>query len=302
MNALVSTILRSGALLTFIVFVITSHAGAQPSPPDQPGGDGGSVNSMCPVMSEEPVDPRFMVQYEGKTIGLCCRRCLTKFEADPAAYTAHLPAVFALLEQTEKLGIQTDQASGDHADDHHPGDHSDAESMAANSAEHTRPPEASFDQMDHAHTHGTGSRSSLAAWIGKFHPASTHLPIGLLFGAAIAEFCMIVTRNARFRHAAGFCLVAAFIGAIIAVVLGWLNGGFVLWDDHWVQATHRWLGTGTAALSLVTLGSFVRAAHSDASRRAVMRYRLALCATTVVVAGAGFFGGALVYGIDHYAL
>lgn len=75
---------------------------AQSSPPGVPGGDEVPVNATCPVMPGEPVDPRFTVIYEGQSIGLCCRKCRTKFEADPAAYIAQLPT--PLMSPTELDG------------------------------------------------------------------------------------------------------------------------------------------------------------------------------------------------------
>jgi len=113
---------------------------------------------------------------------------------------------------------------------------------------------------------------------------------------------MMITRRLWFRHAAEFCLVVGSIGAVVTAALGWCNGGIILWDDDWIQATHRWLGTGTAIMSLIALGLLVRASRPNATPSAAASYRIALFATTLAVATAGFFGGALIYGIDHYTM
>jgi len=43
------------------------------------------VNSTCPV-SNAPVDPRFVIVYEGRVIGFCCSNCPKKFWDDPATF------------------------------------------------------------------------------------------------------------------------------------------------------------------------------------------------------------------------
>ncbi|HMB95952.1 MAG TPA: YHS domain-containing protein [Tepidisphaeraceae bacterium] len=53
------------------------------SPTTQP------VNTICPV-SGEAVDPAFTTQYDGKTIGFCCKDCPAKFEKDPQKYMKDL--------------------------------------------------------------------------------------------------------------------------------------------------------------------------------------------------------------------
>lgn len=282
--------IRRLAWLSVLVMlaVLAAPAWAQSSPPDQPGGEDGPVNAMCPVTTDEPVDPRFTVEYQGHTIGFCCRRCLTKFQTDPTAYLANLPASYS----------QNESGRDQHAHEAHEEGHEEAADDSAapsDSDQHE-------DEDEHAHTHETAGRSNLAEWIGKFHPPATHLPIGLLMGAAIAELGVITTHRTWFRHAAGFCLVLGTIGTVIAATLGWFNGGFTLWDGDWVQATHRWLGTATAGLSLMALVLFARTTRPSTPNGAVAAYRAGLFVTTLLVGTTGFFGGALVYGINHYAL
>ncbi len=50
-----------------------------------------SANTMCPVMTDEPIDPDLSLLHEGKTIYFCCAKCRRNFEAKPAEYLAHLP-------------------------------------------------------------------------------------------------------------------------------------------------------------------------------------------------------------------
>jgi YHS domain-containing protein len=44
------------------------------------------VNKMCAVQTENPVDDRVTIQYQGKTIGFCCEDCIKDFKANPDKY------------------------------------------------------------------------------------------------------------------------------------------------------------------------------------------------------------------------
>ena len=190
-----------------ILAVLAAPVWAQSSPPGQVGGEDGPVNATCPVTTDEAVDPRFTASYEGKTIGFCCRKCLTKFQADPAAYVANLPVSFS-------QAAQDSEDPHEHADHDESHEHADeATPASANAGTHEA-------EHDHEHSHESEGRSKLAVWIGKLHPPATHLPIGLLIGAAVAEIGMIFTRKEWFRLAAGFCLVLGTLGALGAATLG----------------------------------------------------------------------------------
>jgi len=138
----------------------------------------------------------------------------------------------------------------------------------------------------------------LLAWGGRFHPALVHFPIALLCAAAMAEILLAVTGRRLYRDAVRFCVWGGVLGAVGAVVLGWLFGGFRTVDDEWVMTSHRWLGTGTAAWALLTLAACERVARNAAPRGS---FRTALFVGAALVAATGFLGGSLVYGIDHYA-
>jgi uncharacterized membrane protein/YHS domain-containing protein len=55
------------------------------------------INAMCPVMTTEKTDPAITVEYQGKTIGFCCDRCVKKFNADPERYLANIPELAAAM-------------------------------------------------------------------------------------------------------------------------------------------------------------------------------------------------------------
>ncbi|MEZ6242939.1 MAG: DUF2231 domain-containing protein [Phycisphaerales bacterium] len=231
---------------------------------------GAIVNTMCPVMPDEPVDPLYTTEYEGMTIGLCCRKCLRKFEADPTPYLANLYLI--MLDSPQ--GADTFADEGD-------------QPVATPEASDTPPVRK--------------REPHLVTWLGQFHPLATHLPIGMLVGAMFAELMLVLTRRDHFRHATAFCVGLGALTAVVAATLGWFNGGFVLLDHHWIRATHRWLGTGTATLSLVTLAILVHASRPASEPRSRVVFRVSLLLTIALLTAAGFFGGALVYGLDHYA-
>ena len=128
----------------------------------------------------------------------------------------------------------------------------------------------------------------------KLHPPMVHFPIAMLVGAALAEILLMSTGRATFRHAARFCVRIGALSAVPTAALGWFFGGLQLADEDWTQTAHRWLGTVTASWAIVLL--------AIAERRNVRRaYRLAVFVGAALVMATGFFGGALVYGLDHYA-
>jgi len=46
------------------------------------------ANQMCPVMPEEKVDPSVFVEFNGKRIYVCCKKCRQRVADDPAAWYA----------------------------------------------------------------------------------------------------------------------------------------------------------------------------------------------------------------------
>jgi uncharacterized membrane protein len=152
-------------------------------------------------------------------------------------------------------------------------------------------------------TQEAGSSRSLfeksIRWLGRFHPAAVHFPVALLVAAAVAELLRVATGQPAFDAISRYCVWFGTLAAVIAGVLGWFLAGFQLRDDSWVLTTHRWLGTSTvvcAALVLV-LGEVSRRPDR---RRTRICFRFALLALAGLVSVTGFFGGAVVYGIDHY--
>ncbi len=312
MNGIANLFPRVVAVTMSFVVVLSAQGQTRDTSPEPAGEVQGPVNQMCPVSPDEEIDPRFVVEYQGKKVGLCCRKCRRKFQENPEAFIANLPQIKTVaLEQD--AAPQEDHASGaehDHpqntpADDtSKPAGHQEPDTS---SHEHTDASEISPDtaadastEHDHNKDHDSDS-PRIFSWLGKFHPPTTHIPIGMLIGAALAESLFILTRRELFQHAAAFCVSIAAAGALAAVTLGWFNGGFTLTDDDWVQTLHRWLGTATATMALITLMLLIRSSKKDSPPMHRRWFRVALFSTATLIGITGFFGGALVYGLNHYA-
>jgi heme A synthase len=86
---------------------------------------------------------------------------------------------------------------------------------------------------------------------------------------------------------------------VAAGVLGWFLGEFQLIDASWLLTTHRWLGTATLASAVLLLGLSEWRRRPEGHNRRIW-FRAALFVVTGLVLATGFFGGAVVYGLDHY--
>jgi uncharacterized Zn-finger protein len=82
----------AAALLAVIVAIgMTSHAGEKQEAPKK--------QTHCPVMQQNPVNPKMYVDVQGKRIYVCCPGCITKIKADPEKYIKQMEAEGIVLEQ-----------------------------------------------------------------------------------------------------------------------------------------------------------------------------------------------------------
>jgi hypothetical protein len=109
----------------------------------------------------------------------------------------------------------------------------------------------------------------------------------------------MITGRHSFHGTSRYCVWIGASTALAAGVLGWFSAGFHLRDASWILMAHRWLGTSTVAFSgLVLMLSAVRCHAKRYLTRTCFAVTLLLLA--VLVLATGFFGGAVVFGLEHF--
>lgn len=61
-----------------------------------PAADQAIVQTTCPVMAGNKIDPNIYTEYEGKKVYFCCQKCKAAFEANPEKYLDRLPQFAAV--------------------------------------------------------------------------------------------------------------------------------------------------------------------------------------------------------------
>lgn len=316
--------------IVILVAVLSGARGQTPAESATPAIN----NKMCPVMTDETIDPEQWVEHEGNRVYFCCRMCKRKFERDPEAYLANLPQFAKIAadsvspddghghtDNTAKGSSQATktethvhgESQPDHAaasDDHSHDGHSastdrregDGHDHAASTDRDSHGEEAKHDHAAHEHCDGQTGLAKLVGWLGNFHPPSINFPIALLMSGAFAELLLMVTGRSYFDAAARFCVWLGTLSTIPAVLLGWFFAGFRLSDPDWIMTVHRWLGTAVGVWAILILLLCIAAHRGDGKgMRWRPSYRLALFLGAAAVTANGFFGGAMIYGLDHYA-
>jgi mono/diheme cytochrome c family protein/uncharacterized membrane protein len=145
----------------------------------------------------------------------------------------------------------------------------------------------------------TAFLAKLIRWLGRFHPPLVHFPIALLTAAAVAELLRLVTGKLEFDAISRFCLWFGAFTAVAAGILGWFLAGFRLTDASWAMMMHRWIGTFTVPVAVLSL-VLSEMSRPPARRRTKVWYRVALFVTAALVSVTGFFGGSVVFGLNYH--
>ncbi len=133
----------------------------------------------------------------------------------------------------------------------------------------------------------------LMDWFGRLHPMLVHFPIAFLPAALVTA--VVGRKRPAFLAPVQFLVIAGGIVAPLAALLGWFDAGFDYATDDWLLQFHGWLGTG---IGLGALGLAIWSWRKpEASQGAAMIAGLSLITVSVVIQG--WFGGAMVHGIDH---
>jgi uncharacterized membrane protein len=140
----------------------------------------------------------------------------------------------------------------------------------------------------------------LVRWLGNFHPPLVHFPIALLTAAAVAEFLRLATGKPAFDAISRFCIWFGTLTAVVAGILGWFLAGFRFTDVTWVMMMHRWIGTFTVACAVLVL-VLSEMSRPSARHWTKVWFRVTLFVAAALVSVTGFLGGAVVFGLNHYA-
>lgn len=131
----------------------------------------------------------------------------------------------------------------------------------------------------------------LLDWLGRLHPVVVHFPIAF-FPAAL--FTAIVgRRRPAFAAPVQFFVIAGGIIAPIAAILGWFDA--MTADSGPLLTVHRWLGT---AIGIGAIPLAIWAWRKPAQDRGTGMI-VALSVITAAIIVQGWYGGALVHGMDH---
>lgn len=282
----------------------------------------GLTNTICPVMEDEPVDPAFFVEHEGRRVYFCCDLCIRRFKANPGRYAAELARVMPALRPSPGAGATPapgDAAGHDDEDavaaaTHDAGGHDthdpaeDGHEVEAHHATVGAERSASIIDPSNEHDHSAHEPDTAANpllrflhWLGRFHPPAVAFPVALLAAAGVAELLFLVKKRPIFDHASRFCVWFGIAMTVAGGTLGWFFAGFHLTDPTWLLTTHRWLGTTATLWALLLIVPTVKAwGGSQNAARWRRGYRLALLAAILLVGANAFFGGAMIYGLDHY--
>ncbi len=146
-------------------------------------------------------------------------------------------------------------------------------------------------------TDGIENAPKWTLFLGHFHPALLHLPIGFYTVLAVLEYLDSSKSGPRIGKACEIVLNYTAIVAVIAAVLGIflaLPGGY----NETLLDRHRWLGSLAAifAFWLIVLRSWARSKRRNGFS---IPYHSALAATLILLVVVGHDGGTLTHGSGY---
>lgn len=253
---------------------------------------GESVNLMCPVTTDEEVDPSFTIEYDGQTIGFCCKKCRTRFDADPQAYLSELPML-----KTVSMTTLPQPSLDENHDDH---SHDDESIEAPVSADNHEDDQEHDHATDHGQTADAGSGFNLLPFLGRFHILIIHFPIALLTMGGFFEVVNMLRRKSLLDPIIRIMIAFGALSSIVAVTLGLMNAieaqysgtlASILW---W----HRALGI-VAMIAALATWVLVEKRSRIKSESGYKPARIAILSTAMLIAITAHFGGSLVFGWSY---
>jgi uncharacterized membrane protein len=143
--------------------------------------------------------------------------------------------------------------------------------------------------------------TALLEYLGRWHIAVIHIPIGLLVTAALVE---IYGSFRRFQSPTVTAVVMVFCGAlgsVLAAWLGWILAGNTRHPDmEQVVEWHRWGGIASAVLAIISAWVGILALRGRTNLR--WPFRTMVFITAISIGLTAHWGGELIYGEDYFAL
>lgn len=285
---------RNGAswkwAFTLVVFatVLNRPAMADDAPP--------AINSICPVMADEPVDPKVTLTFRGKTIAFCCERCRKKFKANPDRYLAALPEFTGATETTAGNGPVEGGANGGLSNNSASEGSIDAKSQAGEQV-------AGNDAGAEGEQAEAQEEKEDEPFLGRLHPVLVHFPLAGVPLALLGFLVWVVASRDAFAKADVPPLLASALFSIAAVITGNIAHDAIRYSRsmHEIVEQHEFVSTSVMILILVlTLLRIWRWNRLDGRWRWI--YGGGLCLATAMLMITGYLGGSLVFGPDHLKL
>ena len=277
---------RAAAIILIVLAAVSNRRVLADDPPP-------AINSTCPVMTDEPVDPKITLKFRGKTIAFCCERCRKKFKANPDRYLAALPQL-ADAAQAAPISESSDGAEEGHAHGGLP------ESSAVEGS-------VGAKEQTGGHVHdgdsGMDSEEEDEPFLGRIHPAIIHFPLAGIPLALLGFLAWTVTSRDAFAKADVPPLLVSALAAVAAVITGNIAHDAMSFSPSMQEIAERHQFVSTAVMILTLLLAALRLWRwNKLEGRWRWVYGGGLCLATGMLMFTGYLGGSLVFGPDHLKL
>ena len=228
------------------------------------------MNPMCPVFTDEKSEMKYKVEYKGKEVFFCCKKCLRKFN-----------------ENAKKYEMNINYASG-------------SQQKSADVSGHGA---HSHNGNGHGRDHGKGHKSNgnwFKSLLGKFHPILVHFPIAGVFFTFLLQMVSFLFKEQDLYFSIGVLLILSVLSIVVATLSGWNNADMRSFtgEDLNLVFWHRWLAIASNVLVVLTM--ILHSKCKEAQGIVFGAYMFFLILSVSLISLTGHFGGILVYGLNYF--
>jgi uncharacterized membrane protein len=134
---------------------------------------------------------------------------------------------------------------------------------------------------------------SLVEYLGRFHPALVHIPIGVFLGIILLEVLALRAKFKNLLPATRVLFMLGFVAACVAAITGYLHAESENFDDVLVNR-HLILGISVAIVSFIAI-----IFNGGATKHARQIYYGSLAALGLLTVLAGHTGASITYGPNY---